>query len=238
MARRRALRLSLALTAGLLLGAPGVQAKTFTYKIKHEHTVGSCQGELVIGETDIRFEADNRKDSRIWAYTHIKKIERPDLNRLTLYTYEDQTWQFGRDRPFDFTFLDGSVTDEVFSFIVTRISHNEAPPTPPSPPGGRFELAAKHLHTFGGCEGTLKISDTYIEYVTRSKDSRLWKYLDIKRFDHQSTYRLDLYTYEDQTWQLGRDKGFRFQLKEALEPQVYEFMRSRLTGPAASSPSD
>ena len=183
-----------------------------------------------MGETDVRYEADNRRDSRIWPYTHIKKIERPALNRLVLNTHEEQTWQLGRDRPFDFEFLDGSVSDDLFNFIVTRISRNEAPAPVATPPGGRFELAAKHVHTFSGCEGTLKITDTHIEYVTRSKDSRLWKYLDIKRVAHESTYRLDIYTYEDQSLQLGRDKVFRFDLKEALEPQVYDFIRSRLTG--------
>jgi hypothetical protein len=214
----------------VLVAVLPASARTYTYKVKHQHTLGSCQGQLVVGETEVRYEADNRKDARIWPYSNIKKIERPGLSRLVFFTFEDQTWQFGRDRPFDFLFLDGSVSDELFNFIATRVGRRESPPEVASPPGGRFEIAAKHVHFLGGCEGTLKISDTHMEYVTGGKDARLWKYLDIKRISQDSTYRLDILTYEDQSWMLGRDKVFRFELKEPLEPPVLEFIRSRLAG--------
>ena len=218
------------LAAGLALLTPlAGAAKAYTYKVKHLHAVGSCQGRLVVGESDVRFESDDRADSRIWTYSQIKKVERRDGRKLTIYTYEDQSLQLGRDKPFDFEFLDGNVTDDLFSFIVTRLGRGQEPEPPSSPPGGRFELAAKHTHTFGGCEGTLKINDTYIEYVTsHTRDARVWKYLDIKRIDRRSAYSLDIYTYEDQTLQLGRDKVFHFELKEPFEPTVYEFIRRRL----------
>ena len=215
--------------AGLaLLAAQPSEAKTYTYKVKHRHAVGSCQGQLVVGESNVRYEADDRSDARVWTYTQIKKIDRQHLRQLTLYTYEDQPLRLGRDKPFHFDFLDGNVTDELFNFMVTRLGRGPGTP-PPTPPGGRYELAAKHTHLFGGCEGTLKITDTHIEYVTgHSKDARLWKYLDIKRITTRSAYRLDIYTYEDQTLQFGRDKPFHFQLKEALEPVVHEFIRRHL----------
>ena len=216
--------------AALIVFAPQtLTAKTYTYKVKHQHAVGSCQGQLIVGETDVRYESDYRTDSRIWTYSQLKKVERREPRQLVIYTYEDQTLQFGRDKPFDFEFLDGSVTDELFNFMVSRLGRGPEPAPPAIPPGGRYELAAKHTHMLGGCEGTLKITDTYIEYVTKhSSDHRVWKYLDIKRIDRQSAYRLDLYTYEDQTLQLGRDKVFHFELKEPLEPAVYEFIRHHM----------
>ena len=228
---KRAVRCAiwLGVAAGLLLAAPlPGSARTYTYKVKHLHTVGGCQGQLIVGETDVRYETDQRDDARIWVYSQIKEVKRQSSTRLTLYTYEDQTLQLGRDRPFDFDFLDGSITDELFNFIVTRLTRR-AEPGAAEPPGGRYELAAKHTHTFGGCQGTLKITDTHIEYVTKhSRDHRLWKYLDIKRLDQPSTYRLDIYTYEDQTMQLGRDKVFHFELKEPLEPPVLDYIRRHL----------
>lgn len=218
------------LAGGLLFLAPAVgRAKTYTYKVKHLHAVGSCQGRLVVGETEVRYETDYRSDARIWPYPQVKKIDRKDSRTLTIYTYEDQTLQFGRDRPFDFEFLDGQVSDELFNFIVTRLSRRPEPEVPPAPPGGRWELAAKHKHFFGGCQGTLKITASFVEYVTdHKKDERLWKYLDIKRVENPSAYRLNVYTYEDQSLQFGRDKVFRFQLKEPLEPEVLEYIRQRL----------
>ncbi len=56
----------------------------------------------------------------------------------------------------------------------------------------------------------------------------MWKFLDIKRIESPSSYGLNLHTYEDQSWQLGRDKVYRFELKEPIEPQVYEFIRQKM----------
>ncbi len=121
------------------------------------------------------------------------------------------------------------MTDELFNFVVTRLRRNPGPEPPATPPGGRYELAVKHKHLFGGCQGVLKITDQFIEYVTNDKsDQRLWKYLDIKRIEQGSAYELEIYTYEDQLLQFGRDKVFRFELKEPLEPEVYEFMVKRM----------
>lgn len=217
-----------AATALILLAPCSLPAKTYTYKVKHLHLMGSCQGRLVVGETDIRYESDYKPDARIWPYFEVKKVDRPQMRKLVIYTYEDQTLQFGRDKPFDFEFLDGNVSDELYNFIVTRLGRARSPEAPSAPRGGRWELAAKHKHLLdlGGCEGTLKITENYIEYVTpHSNDARLWKYLDIKRVSHNSAYSLSIHTYEDQTLLFGRDKVFRFQLKEPLEPQIYEFIR-------------
>lgn len=228
-ALRNAVGLLLAASVCLLLPATG-QAKTYTYKVKHLHAMGSCQGLLIVGEDEVRYETDYRQDARIWTYDRIKKVERKDSRHLTIETYEDQSLQFGRDKPFDFEFLDGEVSQELVDFMAMRMARSSPPPPPTTPPGGRWELAVKHKHMFGGCEGTLKITDSSIQYVTDdTSDARLWKYLDIKRVENPSTYELDIYTYEDQTLQLGRDKVFHFELKEPLKPEVFEFIQQHLS---------
>lgn len=221
------------LAAGLLLLAPGrAAAETYTFKVKHNHTIGSCQGVLTIGQNDIRYQSDYRPDSRIWTYLDIKKVESPNLHKLRIETREEQTMQLGRDKIFEFEFIDGEVTDEVYNFIVNRIARPPDANSPTAPPGGRWELAVKHMHTFGGCEGTLKITENYMEYVTDNpNDGRVWKYIDIKRLETPSAYRMDIYTYEDNTWMLGKDKTFRFQLKEPLEPAMQEFIRQKMHQP-------
>lgn len=230
--RRISARLDGLLTLAVLLAwvALPLQATTYSFRVKHLHIFGGCEGKLIISNDQIRYQSELRDHSRIWTYAHIKKVERKGLRKLIVHTYEDQALQFGRDKPFEFEFLDGVVSDEVFNFIIVRVGRPaHRADSPAIPAGGRYEIAAKHLHTFGGCEGTLKITDTYMEYVTRhKKDARLWKYLDIKRIEQKSLYRLSIYTYEDQLLQFGRDKVFHFELKEPLEPAVVEFIRARL----------
>ena len=186
------------LTLGLLLTAAvlSAQATSYSFRVKHLHVFGGCEGNLIISNDQIRYEADLRDHSRIWTYADVKKVERKGLRRFIVYTYEDQALQLGRDKPFEFDFLDGVVSDEVFNFVLVRVGQPAHPAAPAAAPTReRYEIAAKHLHSFGGCEGTLKITDTHIEYVTDyKKDARLWKYLDIKRIEHKAPYRLSIYT--------------------------------------------
>jgi hypothetical protein len=147
---------SLAAALLLLAPAPGM-AETFTFKVKHNHTVGGCEGVLIVGENDVRYQSDYRADSRIWTYLDIKKVESPSLRKLRLETREEQVIQFGREKVFEFEFIDGEVTDELYNFIVNRIARPPSTEPPRNPPGGRWEIAAKHGHTFGGCEGTLNL---------------------------------------------------------------------------------
>lgn len=185
---------------------------------------------LVISDHDIRYHTDRRRDARIWTYPEIKRVERKGLRKLFLRTYEDQTLQFGRDKVFAFELLDAVVSNEVFNFLIVRVGQPTETRSANSPPGGRYEIVAKHVHAFGGCHGTLKITETHIEFVsTKPKDSRLWKYLDIKSLRPSSAYQLSIDTYEDQALLLGKDKTYNFQLKEALEPRVLEFIRRHLT---------
>jgi hypothetical protein len=222
-------RLAAACAFCFALTALPARADSYSFRVKHIHAFGGCEGTLRIAEDDIRYDTAQRDDARIWLYPQIKNVERKGFRRLVLHTYEDQTLQFGRDKAFAFDFLDGEISTEVYNFVVTRVGQPADRQPAALPPGGRFEFAVKHLHLFGGCEGTLRISDIHIEYVTEHvKDSRLWKYLDIKALSQPSPYRLGLATYEDQTLQFGRDKTFAFQLKEPLEPSVLEFIRRRM----------
>lgn len=219
-----------AVVAAILLALPAAaEAKTYTYRVRHLHATGACQGLLKVSESEVRYESDFRTDARIWTYADIKKVNRDDLRKMTVQTYEVQGSQLGRDKPFAFEFMDGDITDEFIDFLDSRVGRAGPPGPPVTPPGGRWEVAAKHLHLFGGCEGTLRILPTHMEYVTEHpRDGRMWRYIDIKRFDNPSAYRLAIYTYEDQRLQLGRDKVFRFELKEPLEPQMYEYIRSQM----------
>ena len=216
------------LGAGLCLAALPATAKSFTYRVRHLHTTGSCQGRLVISEQDVRYVTEQRNHARIWPYLRLKRVESENARRLAFITYESRRLPFTGNRTFNFELLDGDVSDEVFNFLLIRVGRGEAPQAPEIPPGGRYELAVKHLHLFGGCNGTLRILPNFVEYVTSHNDARLWKYLDIKQVRTDGAYRLRVYTYEDQRLLFGRDKVFKFDLKEPLEPAVLEFLRSKL----------
>lgn len=225
-------RLPFLLLAPVLVAAAlPLSARTFTFRVRHLHSIGSCQGRLIIGENDLRYETGNREHARIWTYLQLKRVDSRKPRKLTFLTFEDSSvpLPFRGDRAFNFELIDGEVTDDVFNFLLERVGRREGPPPPSRPPGGRYEIAVKHLHLFGGCQGTLRITPDFVEYISsHARDARLWKYLDIKRVKSGGAFQLQIHTYEDQFWLFGRDRVFKFELKEPLEPVVLKFVLQRL----------
>lgn len=218
------------LLAGFLsLPAAEASAKTFTFRVRHLHRLGSCRGQLTIQENHVRYDTDRRGHARIWTYQQLKRAENASPRRLTFVTYESSNLPIGRDRKFKFKLLGGAVNDELFEFLLTRVGRRAAPKPPDVPPGGRYELAVKHHHFIGGCHGVLRVTPAFMEYVTsKSGHARMWKYIDLKRIQPRGAYRLRLHTYEDQRFLFGADRVFNFELKEPLEPDVLGFMKKRI----------
>jgi hypothetical protein len=82
--------------------------------------------------------------------------------------------------------------------------------------------------------GTLRVTANSIEFDERDKKnrptahSRVWKYEDIRQLT-LGTKTLRVLTYEDQRWELGRDREFVFdQLPAAMVTDLYAAWRDRL----------
>jgi hypothetical protein len=94
-----------------------------------------------------------------------------------------------------------------------------------------FTYQVRHQHLRGGVTGTLRIGAESIAFTEQSKDgkhSREWVYADIQQLS-LSDAELRILTYEDQKWQLGRDRDFVFdRLPEGLAQQVYSLLTQRL----------
>jgi hypothetical protein len=89
----------------------------------------------------------------------------------------------------------------------------------------------RHQHLRGGATGTLRIGAESIVFTEQSKNgkhAREWAYSDIQQLS-LSDAELRILTYEDQKWQLGRDRDFVFDhLPEGLVQQVYPLFTRNL----------
>ncbi|MEZ5396182.1 MAG: hypothetical protein R2724_25710 [Bryobacterales bacterium] len=82
--------------------------------------------------------------------------------------------------------------------------------------------------------GTLQIEDAQVCFAPKGKgaEARCWSYTDIQHLDWVSPTRLDLLSYEDVAWKLGRDRLYRFELVEGeLSEAQFEQMRTKLGKP-------
>ena len=62
------------LVIGLTLTAVCL-AEPFDFRVKHDHTLGSCGGKLIAGDREIRYEATDGKHSHTWAFIDIQKLD-------------------------------------------------------------------------------------------------------------------------------------------------------------------
>jgi hypothetical protein len=92
----------------------------------------------------------------------------------------------------------------------------------------------RHQHLRKGAMGTLRVTANSIEFDERDKKnratahSRVWKFEDIRQLT-LGTKTLRILTYEDQRWELGRDREFVFdQLPAAMVTDLYAAWRDRL----------
>ena len=213
--------------ASLLVSWAWAADAPYTFSVKHLHKVDSCNGRLVITDTGVNFDSDYRKDARHWEYRQIKNVTRDDTRRLVIETYEDQSSQLGRDKIFRFEVMAGEISNEVYKYLMDHVL--EPPANHARPVPARQEIPAKHLHSIGGCEGSLIIREDALLFATdNTGDARTWHYTDIKRIERNGPYRFAIYTYEDQATQLGRDKVFRFELKQPMDQATYDSIRSRM----------
>ena len=91
--------------------------------MSHDHDPwGKCEGEITVSSTGIEFKSDKKEHNFDWEWPDIQSVDRKSVSEFTLLSYQDQKWMLGRDRPFDFTVIEGQgLTDEVFDLISAKL---------------------------------------------------------------------------------------------------------------------
>jgi plastocyanin domain-containing protein len=204
-------------------------AQSFEFPVERERLLRNHRGTLVVTPDGIEYRTDQKNESRSWRYKDIQQIKIESPTVLEILTYEDQRQMLGRDRIFRFRLLEGKITPEVSALLVAKASRQVATSVAPAPGASpKFETAVKHLHSFGGCEGALKIYPDRVSYESADKPehSRYWRYSDIQGFGHPSRYRFEITTFEDKFG--GPTKVYDFQLKEDLPASTYDYVWVRV----------
>jgi hypothetical protein len=210
----------------MILSTPIVaMAQSFEFAVEHQHALRNCRGKLIITPDSIEYQSDHKEDSRIWRYLEIRQIKVVSPIRLEITGYEDQKRMLGRDRVFKFTLFNGQISTAISALFIEKTKYPVAtslmPETPELP---RQEIAVKHLHTFGGCEGVLKVYADRLLYQSADKteNSRYWRWSDIQSISRSSPYQFSVLSYEPKFG--GPTKSFNFALKEKMDEAVYDYL--------------
>jgi hypothetical protein len=213
----------------LLFVAQPLAAQTFT--VIHEKRLWSDgSGKIEITDDGIKYVAEKEKDNRAWTYQDIQYFDRISSKEFTILSYEDERRLLGRDKSFHFVIIEGELTDELFRAISNRLNRPVTNRVMPDLAMIHYELPVKHQHTFGGCEGTLKFTKDAIYYVTNhKKDSREWQLArDVQSIWSADRYRLEIHVFDNNRREFSRTRVYKFDLKEALNPEIYRTLKLKL----------
>ncbi len=220
----------------VILSSLSMAAADIKLRVRHDHGIKSCQGEIIFGESTVAYETTNKKHARVWKYQDIQQIGLLGPKRLAILTYEDRKIVFGKDRVFNFEILDGEVNEATWIFLEKHVTKPLVSEIIPAGVPVKYSIPVKHLKGWGGTQGTLEITDSFVVYLTAARsDSRVWRYENIGSVGSTGPYQLRLTTMERVNGEYGGEKNFIFDLKERLNKEAYDFIWWKLNGPGISA---
>lgn len=203
-------------------------AQEFRIPVRHDHALRSCRGELVITGEEIAYQTAHRHHARRWRFSEIQMLTVASRTELIILTYESGRWTFGRDRAFRFRVVEGELSPEVGAFLLSRMERPMAMALAAPWREPLQELAVRHRHRFGGCQGVLRLHPEGVAYVSSDhpRDSRFWRWSDIQGIGRLGPHQFEVTTYEPEFG--GPTRTYVFDLKTGLSNEAYDFIWERV----------
>jgi hypothetical protein len=221
---------------GMLLVSSALQAQEVRFPVRHERLLRDRTGELIFSETGIEYRTKDKGDARTWKYEDIQQLGMLSPKELTIITFEDSKWKFGKDLFYRFTIATGEITPALWTHLQTKLKRPVVSALIPPDIAPKFTIPVKHLRGFSGTQGMLEIGDEYIIYKTAvPKDSRIWRFQDISSVGTTGPYQMRITSMDRTDNESGGERNFVFSLKERLAPEAYDFIWWKINGPQISS---
>ncbi len=205
-------------------------AETSFDVIHHKTLFPNGHGVLSISDEGIRFEAKDADNSRSWKYLDIQFLDRVSPTELVVLTFEDVRRFAGLDKRYRFELVSGEIGNDLFAQMSRRLGRPVsnrvfAPPEHEL----KLDVAAKHLHRFGGCQGRVLATGTAIYFQADHKThSHEWLLdRDIDSVWSADRYQLDVHV-RNPGGRVHSIERFRFLLKEPLATEWYRRLKLEL----------
>jgi hypothetical protein len=170
----------------------------------------------MIDNDGIEFQSTKLKQR--WAFIEIHTFDL-DTHELVLWTYQRRRWHEPGERPFRFT-LSEAVPLDVTAVLSERVEKPVRNGVSLPKSQAVAEIPAHRRAWFGGSNGTLRLNDDGIDYITEERhDSRSWRWSDIQTIANPSPYELRVTAYREIV---------EFDLKLALQRALFERMWDEL----------
>ena len=170
----------------------------------------SLPGKLAINAEGVEFRSD--KFSRRWSFEEIHTFDLSNLD-LTLTIYQNRHWHEPGEQQFHFT-MQEDMPPSVASMLTERVGRPVRNGAPDAKAPALAEIPARRTARFGGSNGTLRLRDSGIDYVSADgRDSRSWRWSDIETIANPDPYSFRVTAYREIS---------EFELKQPLARELFD----------------
>lgn len=173
------------------------------------HVVGREKGDLTIGTEGIVFSSEKGRTMKL-PYLEVQSFLLSS-HSLAIETYQNRKRHLPGVERYRFE-LANAVPPEVAAELSKEVRHPSQNAVP-DPAAQGIGIPAHHRTVRGGTNGTPRIRDVGIDYVTDvAGDSRSWRWADLQTLSDPDPYHLFVFGYRD---------TYTFDLKEPLPQALF-----------------
>jgi hypothetical protein len=182
----------------------------------HRSLKKTLPGTLVVDTDGVAFSS--AKFNQRWAYIEIHSFDL-STRELTITGYQNRHWHEPGEQRFQFT-LSEPMPPEIAAQLTEHVGKPVRNGIPLPGVAAMAEIPAHHRMWSGGSNGTLRLKDDGIDYVTENgRDSRTWRWADIQTIANPNPYELRVTGYREIV---------EFDLKQPMSRDLFEVMWDRL----------
>ena len=195
----------------------GIAAAGPSFHVRHNHSIGSCEGTLTFVEDGIHYETIEKNHSGRWTYADVKYFEIVSTHEIEMHTYESQgLTRLTADRDYQFSLINGEIDDSLYQLLIRKSPRAVVTHVVFHGTQVVQEIPVRHRHRLGGCQGTLTIAADKITFRADNKeDSRIWRLDDVESFASTDKFSLRL---------SSRFETYTFDLKLPLDQKAYDII--------------
>ena len=182
----------------------------------HRSLKKAVPGTLLLDDDGVEFRS--AKFNQRWAYVEIHSFDL-STRELTITGYQNRHWHEPGEQRFQFT-LSEPMPPEIAAQFTARVGKPVRNGIPLPGVAAMAEIPAHHRMWSGGSNGTLRLKDSGIDYVTENgRDSRTWRWADIQTIANPNPYELRVMAYREIV---------EFDLKQAMPRDLFEILWDHL----------
>jgi hypothetical protein len=178
---------------------------------------GGKAGTLRIDSQGIEF-VPSTGATRRWTLIQIKDLDLQS-HRVVLVGYDNRGWGRPGTQRFDWE-LQNEITPAIASSLTEEMRRpvRNRLPDPDGP--AIVVIAVRRSELFDGSNGSLRIRQQGIDYVTAQADqNRSWRWVDLKTLSNPDPYHLLVFGYRD---------SYSFELKETLPRELFNHLSDEI----------